>query len=114
MATLFDKDAFLERMLGDWELCLEIMDDFLSDIPEQIRFARSAAAAADLEALERQAHSIKGACANVAAEALRTIAHETEKLAKSGRVEQSEEKISDLEEVFERTRAEMVACHKAS
>lgn len=107
--SMFDKKVFLERMLGDWELCVEIMDDFMSDLPEQLRIARAAAASNEQEVLERQAHAIKGAASNVAAETLRATAYEAEKLARDGRLEEAKKKILELEDIFEKTKFEMQA-----
>lgn len=112
--SIFDKKVFLERMLGDWELCLEIMDDFMSDLPEQLRIARAAAAAEEKEVLERQAHAIKGAASNVAAETLRAAAYEAEKLARDGRLEEAKRKFLELEAIFEKTKIEMEAHRKSS
>ena len=59
-----------------------------SDIPVQIQTLKGYLEAGDnILAVERQAHSIRGAAANVGGEALRAVAYEMEKAGKTGHPE---------------------------
>jgi len=81
---VFDLDAALERVDDDHELLGEILDLFR----EQAAAARAeideAVGRRDGPALERAAHSIKGAAANVSAEQVREDALHLEEAGRSG------------------------------
>lgn len=86
--AIFDRTSFLKRMLGDWDLCLEIIGDFLDDLPNQLQELYKGAAQGDLVTVARRAHTIKGASSNVSAEALRAAAIALELAATEGNTEQ--------------------------
>jgi len=65
-------------VLGDTDLAKTIIKIFLKDIPIQIQILKDFLNKNDLAGAERQAHSIKGASANIGGEALRTAASEME------------------------------------
>lgn len=81
----FDKTALLDRLGGDKELYAEIVAGFVDDISRQIRELKESLSNDNTENSARKAHTIKGACANVGAEALRETALEIEMAAKEGR-----------------------------
>lgn len=74
----FDTAALVERCMGDVLLSEEILTIFFSDIPRQIDALRQYLANDELQGATRQAHSIKGAAANVGAESLRDLAFNME------------------------------------
>ena len=93
MATpTFDKQVLLARIDNDLELLHELLTLFIEDAPQQLARIRTASESGDTTTLHRAAHSLKGACANIGAMALRSIAAELEIAAKSGQ----QEKISPL------------------
>jgi len=59
-----DRNALLERLEGDQDLLLEIVELFLEDCPRRLGLGRSAIAAGDMHTLVRIAHSLKGSAAN--------------------------------------------------
>ena len=77
-SAIFDRDAFLSRLMNDEGMARVIIEGFLADMPVQIELLAKAVAAADSTAAGQQAHKIKGAAANMAAEALRAAAAQTE------------------------------------
>jgi CheY-like chemotaxis protein/HPt (histidine-containing phosphotransfer) domain-containing protein len=79
---VWDKSKLFERLMDDEDLVITIMEGFLSDIPKQILVLKSFLEAGDVSGVERQAHTIKGASANVSAEQVRAVAFEMEKAAK--------------------------------
>jgi len=100
-SLVFDRAALLERLMGDEELAGTIVDGFLRDIPRQIQALRKFLDAANASGAERQAHTIKGASANVGGEALRAVAHEMEKAGKAGDLAAVKARMADLEAQFE-------------
>ena len=101
---VFDKSALLQRLMNDEELVHIVIAGFLEDIPLQIQSLKDYLAASDGTGAERQAHTIKGAAANIGAEALRATAFEMEKNGKSGDLSAIRKRMSKLELQFERLR----------
>jgi len=77
-STVFDEAALLERLMGDRELAARIIGAFLEDIPKQLAALQAHLAAGNTVAARRQAHTIKGAAANVNGAALQNAAQEVE------------------------------------
>jgi CheY-like chemotaxis protein/HPt (histidine-containing phosphotransfer) domain-containing protein len=103
----FDHRALLDRLMGDEDLARTIMEAFLNDIPTQIDQLNQFLSSGDVCAAERQAHTIKGAAANVGGEALRAVALEMEKAGKAGDLESAKSRMKDLHSAFDRLRCEM-------
>ena len=101
---VFDKAALMQRLLDDDELARVVIAGFLEDIPLQIQTLKDYLEAGDVIGTERQAHTIKGASANIGGEALRAIANELEKLGKSGDLPAVRERMGELEVQFARLR----------
>jgi HPt (histidine-containing phosphotransfer) domain-containing protein len=106
-ASVFDRAAFMARMMDDADLVREVSDEFLADIPRQIEGLKSSLATGDARQAERLAHSIKGAAANVAADALRDVAFEAEQVGKAGDLEAVTAILPRIEGEFERVREAM-------
>ena len=104
---VYDKDGFLERLMGDEELAQTVIEVFLDDIPKQIESLKASLDACDAETVERIAHSIKGAAANVGGEALRELAAQIEKATKDGNIEFVNEHWTQIEHQFNRLKDAM-------
>jgi len=78
-APVFDRAGMLARLMGDEDLARMVVSGFLEDVPRQIEALRSYLGAGDAAGAFRQAHTMKGASANVGGEALRAAALEMEK-----------------------------------
>jgi len=76
--AVFDEAVLLGLLGGDREAVAEITAEFLKDAPLQVAAFHQAVVAGDAALARRQAHTLKGASANVGAEALRAVAHRTE------------------------------------
>ncbi|NCC66364.1 MAG: Hpt domain-containing protein [Spirochaetia bacterium] len=87
-------------MMQDAELVKAIVEGFLEDMPKQIQLLKSYAEAGDCKMLERQAHTIKGAAANMGADALRSIALKLEEDSKQGNPVLLAELVSTLEKTY--------------
>ena len=104
---VFDKAGMMARLMDDQNLARMVIECFLEDIPRQIEALRSYLEAGDARCAERQAHTIKGAAANVGAEALRAAAFEMEKAGKAGDLAAIKARMAGLETEFDRLRIAM-------
>ena len=104
---VFDRAGMLTRLMDDEDLARTVVESFLEDIPRQIESLRSYLAAGDAEGALRQAHTIKGASANVGGESLRAAALEMEKAAKAGDLADVMARLPDLESRFARLKESM-------
>jgi len=64
---IFDREELLQRVMDDEALLTDVLRTFLEEIPERMEGLEQALAAQDLAAVQRQAHTIKGTSANLAA-----------------------------------------------
>ncbi|MEI6604572.1 MAG: response regulator [Verrucomicrobiota bacterium] len=83
LTVVFDREGFLARMMNDEALVEVVSKGFLQDIPHQLKTFDSLLLADDAPALQRHAHSVKGAFANVGAERLREVAFKIEQAARA-------------------------------
>jgi CheY-like chemotaxis protein/HPt (histidine-containing phosphotransfer) domain-containing protein len=83
-AVVFDPAGVLSRLEGDNALAQIVFAAFLEDLPCQIQALKQHVADRDESGSARQAHSIRGASANVGGESLRELAAEMEKAADAG------------------------------
>lgn len=97
---IFDKAGALGRLDGDDELAQIVFAAFLEDIPSQIQALKQRVAERDDAGSARQAHSIRGASANVGGESLRKLAAEMEKAADAGDWHSVITRMDELERQF--------------
>ncbi len=83
-ALVFNREKFLERMMGDEEFAREVAGEFLKELPALVSILKQHVAQSDLESIWKQAHKIKGSAANVGGEALRDVALKVEQAGKAG------------------------------
>ncbi|RLC28209.1 MAG: histidine kinase, partial [Deltaproteobacteria bacterium] len=77
-------ETALERTMGDREFLSELLQMLLSGLPEQIKTLHAALASGNTEAFAAQAHTIKGAAANLSVEGMADIARRLEQAAGRG------------------------------
>jgi HPt (histidine-containing phosphotransfer) domain-containing protein len=99
-ALVFDRAGMLARLMDDEDLARTVVDGFLEDVPRQIEALRSYLGAGDAPGALRQAHTIKGASANVGGEALRVAALDMEKAGQAGDLQAVKARLPDLESRF--------------
>jgi PAS domain S-box-containing protein len=104
---VFDKAALMHRLMDDDELANLIISGFLEDMPVQINRLKAGLEDGDVTLVERQAHSIKGAASNMGGDALRDIAAELEKSAKTSDLSGVQALMGELDLQFARLRAEL-------
>jgi HPt (histidine-containing phosphotransfer) domain-containing protein len=106
-ALVFDNEGLVGRLMGDLSLVGRVAEAFLADIPKQIKLLKLYLKAGDAACVERQAHTIKGASANVGGEILRGTALEIEKMARAGDLEAVTAGLPELESQFTRLKRAM-------
>jgi PAS domain S-box-containing protein len=100
--VIFDRVGMIARLMGDEELVRSVVKGFLEDIPRQIGVLRDYLEAGDVKGSERQAHTIKGASANVGGEALRAVAFEMERAVRAGGLSAAAGYMQELEAEYAR------------
>mgnify|MGYP000070309385 CR=1 FL=1 len=100
--AVFDQKFLLDRLEGDEELFKEIVKTFLDDAPLQVEKLKQALMEENLNQLEKQAHSLKGAAMNIGGNALQATALEVEVAGKKGDLKRTRELIPKLEKEFAR------------
>jgi PAS domain S-box-containing protein len=109
--SVFDRDTFLDRLMGDEDLATTVIIGFLDDIPKQIeRLKRLVDEGSAVEA-GGQAHKIKGAAANVTGQALQEIANLIETAGKSDKLEKVANLIPELENRYAQLKKAMESEH---
>lgn len=98
---VFDKAGMLVRLMDDEDLARVVAEGFLEDIPRQIAFLKTYLARKDAPGVERQAHCIKGASANVSGEAMSAVAFEIEKAGKRSDLAAASTLLVSLEAQYE-------------
>ena len=106
-SLIFDRAGMMTRLMNDEYLARTITGGFLENIPYQIEALRGYLEAGDRLGVERQAHTIKGASANMGGDALCAVAFEMEKAAGEGDLKAAFDLLAELETAFARLREEM-------
>ena len=96
--NIFDRQDYLDRLLGDEDLANNIFDEFLDDTSNTLMELKKAFDNGDAVSVQKHAHNIKGAAANVSAIALKETANEMLIAAGNGNMEQAAAVISKLDE----------------
>jgi CheY-like chemotaxis protein len=100
----FNQEALLRRLLGDRQLAGAILRSFVADCPLRLNGLRQQIATADGTGTRARAHTLKGAAATVAAEALHALAEAIEQAGAAGQMERCGELFPHAAEEFERFR----------
>jgi CheY-like chemotaxis protein/HPt (histidine-containing phosphotransfer) domain-containing protein len=100
-SAVWDKNGLLSRLMGDTELVKKIIAIFLEQTPGQILKLKNALNTGDIPCVELLSHSIKGACANISASRLQTVALEIETRIHSGNTDFLIKSFEDLQKEFD-------------
>jgi CheY-like chemotaxis protein/HPt (histidine-containing phosphotransfer) domain-containing protein len=112
---VFDREGFVERLMGNELLAQRIIRGFVDDMPRQLALLAQAVENLDAMSLRLAAHSIKGAAANVGGSEVQAIAWKLEETAASGNLSSADESLLELSASFERARPVMESfCHEES
>jgi PAS domain S-box-containing protein len=104
---VWDRSGMMIRLANDAQLARMVIDTFLDDIPDQMAKLRGYIETGDVLRAGHQAHSIRGAAANVGGEAFGATAFEIENAAVAGNLESAEDRMAELETEFKRLRTSM-------
>ncbi len=105
---IFDLDTAVEVFMGKKELVLKLLNDLLPRIENQLEQIKEYAGKKDYDDIRKQAHSIKGSCANMSMNQISAAAAVLEKAA----AEKSEEVHSLLPPLEDAYRALYNYCRK--
>jgi PAS domain S-box-containing protein len=108
-AFVFNRAGLLDRLMGDEDLAKIIIAGFLENIPAQIEELKKYLEAGNSPGVERQAHTIQGASANLGGKALSAAALEVEKSAKAGDLNAISARLPELENRFEQLKQILLA-----
>lgn len=97
-----DPDALIELVDEDFELLEALVDTFLEECPEYLDAIRAAVTERDAEALQSEAHRLKGAVGNLRAKPASEAVQRLEQVGESGDFEEAQEALDDLEREIER------------
>ncbi|MGA1867435.1 MAG: response regulator [bacterium] len=97
----FDLDALLGRMGKNEELCREVIEIYLEDIPLRIEALNQALKDNNTGEIEQIAHTIKGSSSNIEAEALMEVAYQMEVAGRQGDLQKSHDIFHTLTREFE-------------
>jgi len=99
---VLDRSALLETLAGDEALVREVLQMFLEDGPVQLQRLGKAIAQEDAASVERHAHTLKGASANVGAGRVRACAARLEELGRARTLAEVRTVFDELAREFER------------
>jgi HPt (histidine-containing phosphotransfer) domain-containing protein len=102
--SVFNRKDMKARLLDDDAIVAAVVEEFLNDMPRQLRAVRDFLESGDRKGLSRQLHTIKGTSAHLSAEALREAAASMEQALNEGRIDLLAAMARRLETTFERTR----------
>jgi len=94
--------------MGDAELAMAVVKRFLEDMPRQIEALKGFLESGDAAAAQRQAHTIKGASANVGGERLRNAALQVETAVRNGDLSRAASLIPEIDLQFDRLKEAML------
>ena len=107
LPVIFDRAGLMARLMDDNNLVRMVVESFIEDIPRQIDLLKGYLETGDDSRIEHQAHTIKGASANVGGDRLQSVAHLMEKAAKSGDFNAVRGQIPEMEAQFDTLRQAM-------
>ena len=96
---VFDRKGMMSRLMDDAEIAANVVACFLEDMPRQLQALKDCLAAGDLQGVQRQAHSIKGASSNIGGLALCASATEVERV---GALDSAGDLVAEVGLEFER------------
>lgn len=106
---IWDRESMLARVMGDEDLLHFIAQSFLADAPLQVEALGQYTQMGDFEGVANQAHTLKGAAANVGGERLRTAVYHLEEAAVVGQPTAVAAQLRAVQEAFTELEIEMGA-----
>jgi len=108
-----DRDALASlrelQQAGDPDLLNELVEMFLTDAEPRLVSLRKAIEQVDAPAVEREAHALKGSCANFGAHPMARVCHALQVLGRAQDLIQASKLLAHLETEYARVRAALRA-----
>lgn len=98
VALLIDWEPLHQLSNGDEDFELELLQMFVADSQTHLELTRAAIANCDLQQLEREAHHLKGASANVGATAIYRTTEKLERLLQHQHIEGATDLVAELKQ----------------
>ena len=86
----------LQKAMGDKEFLLELLDYFMESSEDTLRSLDKNMKGGDIEAFTMEAHSLKGAAANLSAHKIATLARTLESMGRTGKIKEADERLQEL------------------
>ena len=96
-----DFDSALERAMGSKDFLNKMIHEFLKSLPKQIESFRGQIEQGQWDTLRKDAHSMKGASANLGMGGLSAAASYLEQIGRGGELAEADQALGDLIEQFE-------------
>jgi len=112
MDDVIDRAEVMQRVGGDTELLIELIDLFSSDCPRLMSEIHDAIEQNDKQALEHVAHTLKGSVGNFSATNAFEAAFRLEKMGREGDTTQAKEAYAMLEREIKRLEPVLAALEK--
>jgi CheY-like chemotaxis protein len=106
---VFDHGDLVKRLGGNKALAGMVADAFLESAPSQLSNLRRQLTVRDVQATRREAHTMKGAAANISAPVFRSLALEAEQAAEAGEWSTLEELLPRMEYQLDRLKIAIAA-----
>ena len=97
---VFNREAFLDRLMGDEELAATVIAGFLEDIPKQLSAIKEFVERDQVDKVRAQAHQIKGAAGSVTGQGLQETAAAMEEASAAGDMNAITDLMQELENRF--------------
>ena len=110
----FDGEGMLERVGGDHELLVEIVELFKAESPRALLEIRQSVAGQDASRLEQAAHKLRGSLVAFGADSAARAAFTLELLGRDGKLTGADTHIRDLEREIERLARDLERLSAAS
>jgi len=101
---LIDEEGGLRRLGGDREIYNELMELFFDQSTQQVEQLKEAVKSHEANRVEKIAHSIKGAAANLGVLVVQKSAFELEKIGNEKRLDEAEQTLNQLINELERVK----------
>lgn len=106
---IWDQAALLGRLRGKTERVVKLVNLYLDDMPPRIVLLAAQVAAASLQDVIENAHTIKGVSGNLSIMRLQQRAEELEQAAKNQETERTSELLAAVAAEYEASEAELKA-----
>lgn len=96
----WDFQGMLDRIGGDKDIAMAVLDGFINTIPEQVNALEDFIKKKNLNGVSHVAHSLKGVAATVGGEKLRSVCYDMELAGRSASIAQASNLMPSLRREF--------------